>query len=294
VYASDDGFPAFVETLRLPNVRAVRCDLGDAAQVARLAEECGTDWDCCLYLAGKVDIPWSVTHPRGDLVANTVPLLNLIEAAQVDRFVYFSSGAVYEGLAGEVSPGVPLRPSLPYAISKLASEHYVEFGHLRRKSIARYLIVRFFGAYGPYEASHKIYTRLIRAFAIERQKRYNIYGDGTNLIDAMYIDDAVEAVRRMINGEHWNDTVNLAGGRPLTIERLVSEVAIALGLDAVTIDKEGVANEKNEFWGAVGQMERFYGFRPEVSLADGMRRFRDFLVPHIDEADSLGCDTRAL
>jgi len=278
LYASDETFPPFVRSLGAGGIQAARCDLADAAQVARFVVQHGGDWDCVLYLAGKVDIPWSVANPRGDLLANTLPLLNVLEAIQSDRFVHFSSGAVYEGLQGEVSPGCSVRPSLPYAISKLASEHYVEFARLRRKSIARHLVVRFFGAYGPYEAAHKIYTRLVRAFAIEQQRRYTIYGDGTNLIDAMFIDDAVEAIRLMLEGDHWNLTVNLAGGRPVTIEHLVSEVAAALGVDAVSIEKTGIANEKNEFWGSVEQMQELYGFRPRVSLSDGIRRFRDFLI----------------
>ena len=61
-------------------------------------------------------------------------------------------------------------------------------------------MVRFFGAYGPYEASHKIYTRLVRAFALESRNTYTIYGDGANLIDAMYVDDAIDAVAAHVDG----------------------------------------------------------------------------------------------
>jgi UDP-glucose 4-epimerase len=288
LYASDEGFPGFVSGLNAPNILAAQCDLANPAHVADLVGRHGADWDCCLYLAGKVDIPWSVANPRGDLLANTIPLLNVVEAIRADRFVYFSSGAVYDGLQGEVSPLSSVNPSLPYAISKLACERYVEFAARRRKSIARYLVVRFFGAYGPYEAQHKIYTRLIRAFALERQQRYTIYGDGLNLIDAMFIDDAVEAIRRMIDGDHWNATVNLAGGHPVTIERLVCDVAAALDVEGVVIEKSGIANEKNDFWGSVSEMETVYGFTPRVGLADGVRKFRDFLTGERQSVGSTG------
>jgi UDP-glucuronate 4-epimerase len=139
-------------------------------------------------------------------------------------------------------------------------------------------VVRFFGAYGPYEAPHKIYTRLIWALGIEGQCRYTIYGDGKNLIDAMYVDDAVEAIQRMLIGSHWNDTVNLAGGRPRTLEQLVEEVGEALGVGKVSISKQGLANESNEFWGSTREMKEFFGFQPQTTLGEGIRRFKDFFL----------------
>jgi UDP-glucose 4-epimerase len=280
VYSADETLPAFVRDARLSNVVPVRCDLQSADEVANLTLTHGREWDCCLHLAAKVDIPWSVRHPQDDLRANTMPLLNVATACAIDRLVYFSSGAVYEGLSGEVTPTAPIAPTLPYAVSKLAAERYVEYAQRRCGSVNRYVIVRFFGAYGPYEAPHKIYTRLIRQFALERKRTYTIYGDGTNLIDAMYIDDAIEATLRIVRGDHWNRIVNLAGGRPLTIARLVEEVASVLGAEPVEIQMSGVANERNDFWGSVADMRDLYKFSPRVSLADGIRRFADYLSEH--------------
>lgn len=277
LYARDQAFPAFVAALNRPNITPVKCDLGKVEDIAALIGEHGSEWEACLYLAAKVDIPWSVRAPKDDLLANTVPLLNLLEGIRAEKFVYFSSGAVYDGLSGEVTPDARLAPTLPYAISKLACERYLHFYQRRRQSIGKYLVVRFFGAYGPYEAPHKIYSRLISSFAVEGNHRYTIYGDGTNLIDAMYVDDAVDAIQRMLDGGHWNDTVNLAGGHPVTVEELVKAVGQALGLDPVAIEKQGTANERNEFWGSVREMEEFYGFAPKVALAEGISRFRDFL-----------------
>jgi nucleoside-diphosphate-sugar epimerase len=278
LFHNDGAFPEFVERAQNPNLSSARCDLTNGEEVARVFREHGREFDSCLYLAAKVDIPWSVRDPKGDLVSNTESLLNVLENLRTRKLVYFSSGAVYDGMNGEVHPRLNPAPSLPYAISKLASERYVEFYSRRRKSIDQYLIVRFFGAYGPYEAEHKIYSRLIRAFAFERKDSYTIYGGGQNLIDAMYVDDAVDALCRLLQGDHWNDTVNLACGQPQTIEALVREVGHALGIREVRIEKEGVAHEANRFWGSTSEMREYFGFEPKVNLADGIRRFRDFLA----------------
>ncbi len=278
LYCNDLSFPGFVCRAMKPNVTPVRCDLRNPDEVTTLIRKYGRDWESCLYLAGKVDIPWSVQEPEQDLLKNVCPLLHLLERLRGRRFVYFSSGAVYDGMSGEVRPRAQLAPTLPYAISKLACERYVQFFSQRRRSIEDFLIVRFFGAYGPYEAPHKIYTRLIRNFALEGKLSYVIYGGGQNLIDAMYVVDAVEAIQRMLMGNHWNDTVNLAGGHPLTIEELVRRVGEALGAGPVSIDKQGVAHESNQFWGSTSEMRDFFGFEPRVGLLAGINRFREFLM----------------
>jgi nucleoside-diphosphate-sugar epimerase len=280
VYRNDAGFLDFLDGLERPTVVPVRCDLADHLQVAQLFEAHGRHWESCLYLAAKVDIPWSVCQPQQDLLLNAGPLLNLLEGISAERFVYFSSGAVYDGLSGEVDPSAPIAPTLPYAISKLACERYVEFYRQRKQSIRESLIVRFFGAYGPYEAPHKIYTRVIREVGIGGKDFYRIYGAGKNLIDALYVDDAVDAIQRIITGNHWNDTINLAGGCPVTIESLVREIGIALRPGGVRIEKEGVAHESNNFWGSMREMREWFGFEPKVSLAEGVSRFRRFLEAH--------------
>jgi UDP-glucose 4-epimerase len=282
LYCNDANFPEFVARLQKPNVTAVRCDLTNPEEVAALFEKHGRDWECCLYLAGKVDIPWSVREPEQDLLTNICPVLHVLERLRARLFVYFSSGAVYDGLEGEVHPDARLNPTLPYAISKLTCERYVQFYCQRKGSIEKYLIVRFFGAYGPYEAPHKIYTRVVRALALQGKNSYTIYGSGQNLIDAMYVEDAIAAIQRILMGKHWNDTVNLAGGHPRTIEALVLEVGAALGVGSVCIEKQGVAHESNQFWGSTREMREMFGFEAQVGLAAGISRFASFLGAQAD------------
>jgi nucleoside-diphosphate-sugar epimerase len=290
VFNRDKGFIDFVSSLRNGgNIVPVQCDLTDRAHVGAMFDFVGSEWDCCLHLAATVDIPWSVREPRQDLMWNAGVLLNVLEFIRADRFIYFSSGAVYDGLNGEARPDARLSPTLPYAIAKLACERYVEFHRQRRGNIARSLIVRFFGAYGPYEAAHKVYTRLVQTFAIEGSDTYGLYGDGQNLIDAMYVDDAVEAVRRMIEGKHWNHTINLAAGSPMTIESLVTRAGAALGVPFPKICKQGVANEHNDFWGSTAEMRELYGFEAKTPIEEGIVRFRDFLVAKHTVAKRMGC-----
>lgn len=276
IYAHDNSFPEFVSRAGRPNVKPVRCDLSESQQIRTALKEHGKNWDCCLYLASKVDIPWSVKEPRLDLTLNVGSLLNLLSEVRADHFIYMSSGAVYDGLNGEVHPGIALNPTLPYAISKLASEHYVRFHHTRAGNIGGFTIARFFGAYGPYEAPHKIYTRLIRTFALEGKNSYAIYGDGSNLIDAMYVDDATHALQAMVNGACRNQTIDLAAGTPMPVGTLVRQIAGILGVKELQLKTEGIAHESIRFWASPTVMQD-NGFTVAIPLHEGITRLREFL-----------------
>ena len=84
--------------------------------MARQAES----FDLCVYLAANGDPAVSSREPSFDLVSNTLTLLRLLERVSIGRMIYFSSGAVYDGLSGPVTPRTPVHPSLPYSVSNLA------------------------------------------------------------------------------------------------------------------------------------------------------------------------------
>ncbi len=200
-------------------------------------------------------------------------VLEAFRRLQVRRLVYVSSGAVYDGWRGSVSPRCALSPSLPYAISKLASEGYVR--HLvQRGRVGSAVNVRFFGAYGPYEPPRKIYTRLVQRFGGERDARFVIRGDGRNRIDAMFIEDAVRALLQLLERTDAIGnilTVDLHAGQSMQIIDLVRRAGEAFGLNA-EISFEGTVSEYNEFCSEDRTMFDQFGFLPLVSLGDGLHR----------------------
>jgi UDP-glucose 4-epimerase len=278
LYCHDASFPGFLSRTLKTSVTAVRCDLADPMQVKSMLDRYGHEWECCVYLAAKVDIPWSVKEPRQDLLINAGSLLNLLEGLRANRFIFMSSGAVYDGLQGEVCPRIRVNPTIPYAISKLACEQYVQYYHHRRRTLENFLILRFWGAYGPYEAPHKIYTRLIRTFVLEGKDTYTIYGDGCNLIDAMYVDDAIEGLQSVLTGYSWNSIVDFAACSPMTVKALVHEVGRILGLKRIRVETHGAAPEDIQFRPSAEQMRKYYSFQPKFNLREGIERLRDFLI----------------
>jgi UDP-glucose 4-epimerase len=267
------GLEAFVAGHQLTNVRVVRCDLTDAAAVRALAVECGRA-DAGLYLAANGDPAASSERPRWDLESNTVALVTFLEHCTIDHLVYLSSGAVYDGLIGAVSPATPASPRLPYAISKLASEYYVRFFSERRRTPSSYINVRFFGAYGPYEPARKITTRWLLALAAG-QREFTLRGNGENLIDFMYVDDAVDGMLRLVQAAGTSTTVDFASGAPVSVNAVVQAMARTLGVD-VSVRHQGVTEEYIQFHSIDRAMSDRFGVAPTISFDDGVRRLVEF------------------
>jgi UDP-glucose 4-epimerase len=267
------GLEAFVAGHQLSNVRVVRCDLTDAAAVRALAVEAGRA-DAGLYLAANGDPAVSAERPRWDLESNTVALVTFLEHCPLDHLVYVSSGAVYDGLLGPVSPATPAAPRLPYAISKLASEHYVRFFSERSHTPASYINVRFFGAYGPYEPARKITTRWLLALAAG-QREFTLRGNGENLIDFMYVDDAVDGMLRLVRAAGTSATVDFASGAPVSVNAVVQAMARTLGVD-VAVRHQGVTEEYIQFHSIDRAMNDRFGFAPAIAFDAGLRRLVEF------------------
>lgn len=274
IYNRTHDLDAFIARHDLRQVRAVQCDLLDEDRVRSLAARIGR-MDACLYLAANGDPAASADRPRWDLESNTVALVSFVERCAPEHLVYVSSGAVYDGSSGAVTPASPVAPRLPYAISKLASEHYVRFFCERRRAIDSFINVRFFGAYGPYEPARKITTRWLLALAAG-QREFSLRGDGNNLIDFMYVDDAVDGFLRLVQARGTRTTVDFASGKPVTINEIVAAMARALGV-AVSVRHEGKTEEYIQFRSSDASMRERFGFAPAVPFETGLKRLADFV-----------------
>jgi len=275
VYHSTPGLDAFVRQHGLTNVKPVKCDLMSASDVSALARTIGTKPDAMLYLAANGDPALSSKRPRWDLESNTVAFVNTLEQCPADHVVYVSSGAVYDGLRGEVSPASVVAPRLPYAISKLASEQYLRFFAERRGTVDSYINVRFFGAYGPYEPARKITRRWFEGMA-SGQREFVVRGDGQNLIDFMYVDDAVDGFLALVNAKGERRTVDFASGSPISVNDVVHGMAKVIGVD-VTIRHEGHVPEYIEFRTVDTTMSDRFGVRPSIPFEQGLMRLRAHL-----------------
>jgi UDP-glucose 4-epimerase len=274
VYHQTTDLEDFVRRQGLAHVHPVACDLTNATGVANLASRTGP-FDACLYLAANGDPAKSAAHPAWDLQLNTLALVTFLEHVTVGHLVYISSGAVYDRLRGPVTPATSVAPRLPYAISKLASEHYVR-AFAERSGSAGYVNVRFFGAYGPYEPPRKITTRWLRA-VMNGQRQFTIRGNGENLIDFMYVDDAVDGLLKLAASSGFSGTVDFASGAPVSVNLVVQTMARVLGVD-IAVAHEGHTEEYIDFRTVDPTMRERFGIVARISFEDGLRRLHQFFA----------------
>lgn len=242
-----------------------------------LALEAVRGADVVVHLAASTGVAPSVADPRSDCRANVTGTLNYLEAARharVGRFVFASSGAAL----GEAEP--PLheekapRPASPYGTSKLAGEGYCSAYH--RSYGLEAVALRFGNVYGP-GSGHKnsAVAKFVR-LALAREA-VEIYGDGTQSRDFVYVGDLVEAVYRAatvpgVGGE----TFQIATSAETTVLELVDELMRALALHGY----KGVelrhasprAGDVRRNYADVSKAARILGWRAEVGLDEGLRR----------------------
>ena len=238
-----DDLSAGVPERLHPDVVFHRGDVRDVPKLWTLLQ----DIDCVFHLAAKVSVQESINFPSdyNDVnVGGTVALMEAMRVAgQVWRVILASSGAVYgeQGTQPIAETAIP-QPLSPYAVSKLASEHYVRtLGMLNQVET---VILRIFNAYGPGQVIPPSNAPVLPLFLHQavRDGSLVLHGDGSQSRDFVYIDDVVEAMVQASLVEGLDrSTINVGSGQETTIHDLVAHIATVTGkkVDKVILMEEG-------------------------------------------------------
>lgn len=275
-YNKSLDFPDFVKSNSLNNVLPMRINLENTEDVKALLKN--NRFDICFYAMGHSQMAESSINPLVDIGPNLIALNNVIQNVSIGKFIYISSGAVYEGQKGLVDHKEMIAPTIPYAISKYAAERYIAHYQKNTDHIDEFICLRFFGAYGPMEASRKIYTKLIKSLSIDKSIEFIMNGDGKNYIDAMYIDDAIDGILKIIESNKSNLVMDYCYGSPLTLTELVNTIGSILEIPGFSIKHIGKSAEYTTFYAATNEIESLFNFKPKVSLKEGIIKFRNHLL----------------
>jgi UDP-glucose 4-epimerase len=202
---------------------------------AELALQVCREADVIVHLAANTGVAPSVENPRMDCEANVFGTLNYLEAARhcnVKRFVFASSGAP----AGEVEPPIheelPPHPVSPYGASKLAGEGYCS-AYFRTFGVET-VCLRFGNVYGPLSGKKDSVVAKFIKRAIEGRP-LEIYGDGKQTRDFIYIDDLIRSIRLAASAESaGGETFQIATNQETTVGELVEKLVPVLERFGVT------------------------------------------------------------
>jgi len=261
---------------RFPEVEFVEGDITDPD----VCLKCCKDIGIVVHLAANTGVEPSVMNPRKDMEENIVGTFNMLEAAKVNhikKFVFASSGAA----VGECDP--PIRedtapnPVSPYGASKLAGEAYCRAYQLTFGVDT--VALRFSNVYGP-ESVYKgsVVSKFIRQ-ALDG-KVFEIYGDGTQTRDFIYVDDLVNAIFR--SSERGSGVYQIATNIETSIFDLIRKLLMVLsdvGYKNITICRTDprVGDVRRNF-AYIKKAHNELGWRPEVTLDDGLRMTVDWFL----------------
>jgi UDP-glucose 4-epimerase len=227
----------------------------------------------------------SVETPLITDLSNIHGTLSVLEAARragTRRVVAASSSSVYGGVAPRPTRETePLTPKSPYAVSKMAGEHYLRvywelFG---LETVA----LRYFNVYGPRQDPNSAYAAVIPKFiaALRAGEAPIVHGDGGQSRDFAFISDVVAA--NIAAGTSPADqcagkAYNIAGGSERSLLELLEILGTILEVTPEPTHVETRAGDVRHSFADTAAAQADLGWAPTVDFTEGVRRTADWFA----------------
>jgi UDP-N-acetylglucosamine/UDP-N-acetyl-alpha-D-glucosaminouronate 4-epimerase len=270
------GFAANVH----PRATLFEASVADEAAAQQAMGGC----DLVFHQAAHKAVLRSVERPLTTDTANTHGTLTILKAAAdagVRRVVHASSSSVYGGAATVPTPETaPLVPRSPYAVTKLAAEHYCRvFAELYGLET---VALRYFNVYGPRQRPDATYAAVIPLFvdALLHGRDPEVHGDGLQSRDFTFISDVVAANLAAASapaGACSGRVYNIAPGQSATLLDLLRILGGLLGVSPTPHFVESRAGDVVRSLADASAAERDLAFRCTIGLDDGLARTVEWL-----------------
>ena len=218
----------------------------------------------------------SKTTPEKVLETNVVATNRLFEAAAaagVRRIVFTSSLYAYGGIGpDDMTESEPLAPTTLYGASKSMGEELLRV--CERDHGMSWSVARLFFIYGPDQYAEGGYKSVIIS-NFERMLRGEpptIYGDGEQSLDYVYIDDCVDALMTLAEGDGPIGPVNVATARGWTINQLTDLMLEVAASDLKPVTRPADWTEGTRRVGTNDAIGRAVGWTPRTDMRDGLER----------------------
>lgn len=256
-----------------PDISFTRGDVNDVPKLWTLLQGV----ECVYHLAARVSVPESSLYPRDYNAVNVGGTLAVLEAmrdAGVRRVVFSSSGAVYGDQGGQpLSEDMLPDPRSPYAVSKLAAEHYVRITGLRWG--IETVSLRIFNAYGPHQQLPAAHPPVIPSFLRHALRGGSIvvHGNGQQSRDYVYIEDVVDALVAAATAPGLDkQVINVGSGAETSVNALIDTIGGVIGKPLSPLVVPTQDGGVSRMCASLKRAEKLLNFRPKVALAEGIAR----------------------
>jgi nucleoside-diphosphate-sugar epimerase len=262
----------------LAGLEAMEFIEGDLADPAACRRAC-QGVEAVFHEAALASVPRSVADPVATNTNCVTATLNVLVAARdagVRRVVYAGSSSAYGN-----TPTLPKHeemmpsPISPYAVAKLAGEHYL--ASFTRVYGLETVTLRYFNVFGPYQDPMSHYSGVLAIFCRKMLKgeQPTIYGDGEQSRDFTYIDNVVranllaaEAPAEKVSGE----MMNAATGQRITLNETFNILRELTGYTGEPAYGPSRAGDVRDSLADIRKAEERMGYKPLVDFREGLRR----------------------
>lgn len=263
-----------------------RMDVG-SDEAARLVREGKFDIIC--HLAAQIDVRRSVNDPGFDARVNIVGALNLLEAVRASghatRFIFSSTGGAIYGdfVSVPTVEDMPKDPESPYGIAKLSVELYMAY-YARLHGLDS-VVLRYANVYGPRQDPHgEAGVVAIFCSRILKGEALTVFGDGQQTRDYVFVGDVARAnlaaTRAKLPPVRQVDVraYNVGTSRQTSVVELAETLQRAAKSSVPVNHAPARAGEQRRSAVSIDKATRELGWRPQVSLQDGLGQTFEFFA----------------
>ncbi len=246
-----------------------------------------------VHLAAQAGVRYSIDNPRSYLESNLVGTFELLEAARAhppQHMLLASTSSAYGA-----NTEMPYRETMKadhqmsfYAATKKASEAMAHsYAHLFGLPVTMF---RFFTVYGPWGRPDMALFKFTRAMLAG--EKIDVYNHGEMMRDFTYVEDLVEAVRRLIDTPPVRPTaaediaegdslspvapwrvVNIGNSQPVQLGDMIAAIEDALGIKAKRNFMPMQPGDVPATWADAELLRSLTGYVPGTDIREGVRRF---------------------
>ena len=265
---------------KFKNVKYIKADLTTRSKCLEVTKNVDYIFMCAANSSGaNVMAKKPLTHLTPNIIMNTL-ILDAAYYNQVSKFCFISSNTVYPLTKDAVKENnVNYRFFKKYHIvgwMKIFSEQMCNMYSAHIKNPMQTLIVRPGNIYGPYDKYTKKESKVIAALIrriYEKQNPLEVWGDGKDVKDFIYIDDFIDGLLKAFKNKTINGPINLASGKSETIRKVINYLKI------ISKQKKLKVNFIHDMPSmipyrliSIDKAKKLINFKPKVSLYQGLRK----------------------
>ena len=256
----------------------------------------GRDGDCtvrdaCHRMCDDVDQVYHLARSRYDdahsAAHNFIMDFNIMEAAETSKVLLASKASVYNTDYQKTLDVEPLKesdvwPARPEGMQGLAKLHSeAAYENYREEYKTKLKIVRLFNIYGPGHWSDALVPSLCYQMATNHPLLIN--GDGKQVRTYLYVDDAVDALVRLMAAE-FTGPINLGHSFPISVNDLATKLACIAGVTPAIKYRPDVYSGVRGRCPDITKIREVIGWEPATLLVDGLTQTYEWIAENVNAA----------